>query len=499
MKVRRLFFREMGTYADLYTRPYSTEGDGTIVRDLDEATMGGRHIAPSVISGLATRILRPTADVDRRHGRIEIPNGWSVRRFMFIMEVEVSRGSNSISVEIITGYTEHNEVITRSQNISEDTILRFNGMYTVNTMQVFGRYGAQEQTSIREPIQLVSRRRKPSYGIGGGGDNDTVRMCPEDLFTIKTQVPEFDELAHVEGYTDTRGTIMRPLAASRRENNLSANYLTRALEAARDSHEQDFLGDEDESDRMVRARGKVREPLLQNRRSFARLAEETSIMDSGYMTYGELLAMDPDLDRIVEISFNDDRKSFIDHRNNSENWDERTTEAICATIVAHSIPNLLMECMYAHARIESTNMTFSGRFESVAVKLHPYMEGVDLDENYNHLMSKINTELLPGLILNDSQLVDVTIECAIYGDTVVEISIDGGRKERFVFPTFCDALAAPTVADSRDRLHVLANDIIGIGDQLGQYDDSQDNKPRIIHDVGYKSTRGPRRFSGGSF
>ena len=496
MKIRRLFFREMGTYADLYTRPYSTEGDGNVVRDLDELTMGGRQISPGLISGVATRILRPTADVDRRNDRIEIANGWGTRRFMFIMEAEVNRGSNSVSVEIITGYTEHNEVITRSKSISEDTVLRFNGMYTVNTIQVYGRYGAQEQTSIREPIQLVNRRRKPSYGVGGRND-DTVRMCPEDLFMIKTQVPEFEELAQVDGYIDTRGTIMRPLAPSRRENNLSSHYLTRALEAARDSHQDDFLGDEDESDRMVRARGKVREPLLQNRRAFSTLAQETAIMESGYVTYGELLAMDPDLDRIVQISFNDDRKSHIDHRDNSENWYDRTSEAICATIIAHSIPNVMMECMYAHARIESTNMTYSGRFESVAVKLHPYMEGVDLDENYNHLMSKINTELMPGLLLNDQMMIDVTIECAIYADTIVEISIDGGRKERFVFPTFCDALAAPVVADNRDRLHVLANDIVGIGDQLGHFHETTTTREtRIIQDVGYRSTRNTRRHGG---
>lgn len=502
MKVRRLFFREMGTYSDLFISPYVTEGDGSVVRDLDELTMGGRQIAPSLISGISSRILRPSSKIDRDRDRIIIPNGWNTRRFMFIMEVEIARSASSVSVEIITGYTEHTDVITRSKNIDEDTVLRFNGMYTVRTMQVYGSRGAQESTTICDPIQLVNRRRKPSFGLNrdGNGD-DTVRMCPEDLFTIKTQVPEFEELANADGYTDTRGTIMRALSASRRENNLSSHYLTRALTAARDSQDDGFIGDDDgENSRFVRARGLVREPLLNNRPSMAKLADETAILDSGYVTYGELLSMDPGIDRIVQVNFNDDRTSYIDHRNESEEWSDRTTERMCATIIAHAIPNLLMETMYAHTKLISTNLTPSGRFETVATKLHPYMEGADLDENYNRLISKIDNELMPGLLLNDQMVVDVTIECAIYGDTIIDISIDGGRAEHFVFPSFCDSLAALTVSDSRDDLHLLANDIIGIGDQLGFLDESTSRKEtRIIEETGYRSVRSTRRFTDTSF
>lgn len=505
MKVRRLFFREMGTYSDLYTCPYTTEGDGNVVRDLDELTMGGRQISPGLISGISSRILRPTANIDRERDRIFIPNGWNTRRFMFIMEVEIARSASSVSVEIITGYTDHNEVITRSQNISEDTVLRFNGMYTVRTMQVYGARGVQESTSIVDPIQLVPRRRKPTFGFDNGGrSGDTVRMCPEDLFTIKTQVPEFEELANVDGYHDTRGTIMRALSPCRRENNLSSHYLTRALVAARDSQDDGFLGDDDgENSRFVRARGLVREPLLSNRQTMAKLADETSILDSGYITYGELLSMDPNVDNIVQINFNDDRASYIDHRNESESWHDRTTERMCATIIAHAIPNLLMESMYSHAQIVSTNLTYSGRFQSTALKLHPYMQGVDLDENYNMLFSKIDNELMPGLLLNDQMVIDVTIECAIYADTIIDISVDGGPREHFVFPSFCDSLAALTVSDSRDDLHLLANDIIGIGDQLGFLDESDRGRgrseTRIVEETGYKSVRSTRRFNNSSY
>lgn len=492
MKIRRLFFREMGTYSDIYSRPYATDVSGRVLSQFDEITRGGQDIQPTVLSGLATRILRPTSDVSLEN-RIQIANGWGTKRFMFIMEAEVHRSSTTVTVEVITGYTDHDDRFTRSGSIDPDTVLYFNSAFTLRTMEVLGGRGRQEQSLIQDSIQIVSRRTMADYGRHSRSVG-TVTMRPEDLFIAQTRLPEFEELSNDEGYRDMRTAMERPLKASRRENTISANYLCKSVAAYRDSGETDFLGDEDIDQRLISARGRVKEPLLQQRRAFEQLARETQIMESGMVTYGELLAMNPDLDRIAEISFNDPRVS-IDYRSQSAEWNGRNSESIAATIIAHAIPNLLMECMYSSATIVSTNMTRSGQFESTVPMLHPFAAGGDIDENYNRLISKINHELMPGLVLNEYMTVDVSIRSAIYGDTVIDISLDGKPHEHFVFPSFCDSLATPVIADDQHHLYTLAQDIIGITDQLGHIDHSPAPQPTIYQGHGYG---GGRRRGGGN-
>lgn len=467
MEVRRLFFREMGTYSDLYSRRYTTEFSRRELNQLDELTMGGKEFRPTVISGLATRIVRPTADVSRRD-RVGIDNGWGTRRFMFIMEAVVNRSSTTTTLEVITGYTDHNERFSRNGHIDMDTVLYFNSTFTLRTMQVLGRHGRQETNNIMNASQIIARRQMPDFEGGAVG---TVTMRPEDLFRSQTGVPEFRELANDIGFRDMRNVMERPLRASLRENTMSATYLTKAVTALRDSAESDFIGGDDLDQRLIDARGMVKEPILQSRRVFEDLARETQIMESGRVTYGELLAMNPDLDRIAEVNFNDSRYD-MDHRNNSAGWDGRNLESVAATIIAHAIPNIMMECMYAQVTFVSTNLTPTGRFETGVSVLVPYIADTDIDENFNRLLAKITHELMPGLMINEDMTVDVTVSCSIYADTIIEISVDGGYHERFVFPTFCDSLATPVVTDDHEHLRSLAGDIISIHDELGNMENT---------------------------
>ena len=476
MKVRKLFFREMGSYNQMFAHPFKSDYDGRVAVELDDITRGGRDISATLLSGIASKILRPSADAECRS---RIANGWNTTRFMFIMEVEVMSTATKSTVEVITGYTDSVEGITHSGNISHDMTMYFNGTFTVHTLTALGSRGAETISRIKDAGQLIARRTEIDYSPNSSSVG-TVTMRPEDLFVNKSAIPEVGAMANAVGFKDLRNSMTGALKFSSRSNVLAPNYLNKTMASWRDSADQDdlFVGndDTDVSSRLANARGKVRERSLVVDTIYEELARDTGIMNRGYITFGELRDMNRDIEKVVDVNFNKPG-SYIHRAGDTVGHDGRDTATIAATIVANSVPYYLMECMYSHARFHSTNQTRDGGFFTKVPLLHPFTQGSDIDENYNLLISKITTELMPTLLLNDQMDISVEVECAIYGETKVDISIDGGRFETFVFPTFCDSLTSPIVTDRKEVLDDLADDIIKMSDGLGSYTESFERKP----------------------
>ena len=93
--IRQVKLPMASLFTEQWIRPITVDmSNSGIINQLEEATLGFTSITPSAIADIAPMIIKPKADCT---GIAHIDNGWSQKRFIFYIEVEVSRSHYSSS------------------------------------------------------------------------------------------------------------------------------------------------------------------------------------------------------------------------------------------------------------------------------------------------------------------------------------------------------------------------------------------------------------------
>lgn len=472
MQVIKLVFREMGTYNDMPMRTFTPDYTPALRNQLMEATMGGQHLNPNVLSGLAGQIIRPRAQVD---GVAAIDNGWGERRFLFVMEVLVMKNSTAQTIMVITGHTDHADagrMDPRNVTLDPNMKLYFDNCFEVRTIDILNRSGHERRANIYDNCQILNRRTRPEFN-SRGGSNGTMTITPEDIFVSQATPPRFAGMAQAEGFRDMRSSFRGALKMSRRLNTQSSQYLSRTLTAAIGSlGGDDFLDDDaDGMQAILQARGSVKEPLVSSNFVVQALQNDSNIMQDGFVTYRELCYATPDIDSRTDVIF-PGRNQQMHSRGMTSAWGGADTTTIAATIISQTLPTYLMDHMYADIYFTCTNDTPGGMFFTHVGKLVPFIPETNVDTNYHRLINVIENQLMRDLVLNNQIMISVAVECSIYGETIIDISIDGEEEVRFNFPTFCESIVSPMLTDDQSVRDVLARDITDIVSNLTTAPDS---------------------------
>lgn len=469
MKVTRLILREMGEYNDMPIRSFVTDYTPRRADELAEVTRGGQDINAGLLAGIAGRVIRPASRVE---GTAAIVSGWGERRFLFIMTVELRKSDNSYMEEVLTGFTDHigaSVMDSRSVKLDREMTFHFNSRFKVRRIKAHGRDGAVWTGNISDNSQILARQSRASFSTrGGDARNGTMTMRPEDFFVRKSVSKGFLDAAGAEGFRDMRaGYGNQALKFSRRENTQSSQWLSRTLTAARDAVNNDFLDEDEPAVIAARGRAKVKEQLVSTDQVFREMAADTQIMESGFVTYGELLDMRDNrhLDEIVDVVMAD-RRTPMHRRGDTENWGGSDNETVASTIIANAMPTILMNCMYSEAEFFATNDTISGEHFVKVSHIVPYLPETDLDEMFNQFVSMIQYDLLPDLFPEEHVLYEVRVKLSIMGECRIEISVEKGPFAQFTYPVFCDSVMSPIITETSEILDTLTKDIGNISDRL---------------------------------
>src|SRR5690606_13929966 len=312
---------------DMPIRPFVSSISDRDVGVLAELTDAGRDFSVGAVAGFAGRVIRPASETQ---GIVSIDNGWGTSRFMFIMEVEVRKTSTSVMRQLIVGMTDNVARSSRNTgNIDQNTVMHFRSSLTLNSMLVMDSRGANYTTQSRDQLQWLTPRYQSDYAQGTPG---SLTQRPRDIVTERIQGDDVDDLALGEGYIDMRnGFVGNSIKANRRQNNQANYYLSRTLEAIRDSSiEMDFIGADKDTSSLTRARSCLKEPAATTDPVLSELAADTNIMQNRYVTYGELCSMNPGLDSRVITHFNA-RGSYLHQRGDTRDWNSSDPATIAAT------------------------------------------------------------------------------------------------------------------------------------------------------------------------
>lgn len=502
IEVKRLVLREMGEFNEQYARPYTPEGSGFSESDIDslvESTESGTDITASSLAGVAGRFITPTADIARNLDdySVDIPNGWNERRFAYLMEAIVSQDSNSSQHVLIMGYTDHAD-ITASEQIAPDMRFYINSTINLNSILSFDpsskRARSRWHTRMANNDQVLISPIDTGYsGVRNRRSLEKITMRPEDIFRRQSTSSIMSDMDH-DGIIDKRhGFTEGALKLSRRGNSIANEYLANSIRAHHSSRNTaDNFEDDYDTITINSARKSVRENMVSDNPLFDHLTDRTGLLEEGFVTYGELEDSFGDyIDNVTSIMLADPHQ--IASLDGSSYFDTATAEGMAAYIIANTLPKLLMECKYSGCEVNITNDTIDGRPDVRCVRINPFTDGESIDHTLSNFKQRLIIELFDDVSFRNRKVVSLKIDSQIWSETIVEISIDHDHTERYVFPTFSDALIAPVVGTDVMQLDQIGETIIDLSDRINDYSGSgsrrQEKKVEIYTGVETRKRR----------
>lgn len=327
MNILKMVMFETNGATEMPAKPYELDlrhGTGDIIEELDELTVGGTNVNSMALSRLASGILVPSTAP--RATRID--GGWTERRIMFAMVVEVQGSStgNYSDIRYITGYTDRSDYSNQRGRVHfpDDMRLYFNSIVRISLNQVSSRGGRRTLPTIRDNNLLLRRdsiisERGRDRGIR---DNRPSLLRPADVLKRASSSHYIKDMLSTIPDSISKNTVGKfnlSTQLSKRKNNNSAEHMTTTLKSymyARSHGEDDatnagFPISRDgesldiEPDYMVSAATSAiaaedtmgSDPLFDEMRRF------TNILEDGYIEWGELKRMAPDFDEDRDLPF----------------------------------------------------------------------------------------------------------------------------------------------------------------------------------------------------
>ena len=493
MQILKLMLFASKPLNDLYKRPYNTIVTQEGINALDQATKGGTEFSQTAITKTAGHFIQMSAQTE---GIAPIVNGWGTPRFRFLMEVIENHGGLGQNKAYYVGHTDYMEgaTIDRGGNVLIDNNLQFyinavhrfriNGLYNGN--QLMG-----EQMSGNGFNQILYNRddNQPidfqSIQQGNVGD---YKIRPVDVFRSRNTLNQLSQYGLLNGITDSNtldatGTLLTGSQLSSRRNTVPGTYMFDIMKGYREASAtvQSYGGDESDAVReaiSIYGDGYAyQDPLFTELRDVV-----DNIQWRGVFNWGQLNRVFPYVNDICTVcdpsQLSNMRNQFgqqsgiaefgnVWDNTNTAYWVGANMETVAASLLANAIPTILLENLASEIRFTMTNMTVDGQIQHATTTFVPLTNMVDTRIMLDRVLSRIQTELVPMVSQYGAIPFTITVDSSIYGDTMVNISLNGQPAVPYVMPTFADNAASPILTSSVDRFNHISNDLYRVASYIG--------------------------------
>lgn len=460
LTITKFIIRDSGTYQDMYRRSYVTHMDGVnydnIINRINEASMGrtGSVISPSLISGVVSNILQPSAVPS---SNIVVPNGWSERRLQFILEVEFSTVTNNTCLYYFQGYTDH-AGITSNGAIDPNMTFYLNSYIRVNRVKMHGVNGTYYSDMITESAHVINGVMQTDED----GYPSNYIMRPTDVFTGMQSSYLSSDYNHdnPDGGSDifdTRINNNDPVKGDR-SNSIPVNYVAKLLGTYQSAHQLTEFGQSQEN-MIDRCRHLTNEPYLSENPFIRAIMNIKGHPEGISFNYSNLEEMSDHVSSVTNY-ITSGTTGKIHGTHNKENysyWNSSDRETVVANVLSNAVPSLMMDLLITNINFITTNHDSNGAVSTV-IRGYNSLTNADLTNNLEVFKLKLEKELLYDLTFGNQDTFIVEMEIDLYGDTSVSIQLNSGQQVTFSTPSFCDALLTPTITNNKTSFNNLVND-----------------------------------------
>jgi hypothetical protein len=483
VRVGNLVLVQSGTYQEQHLRPFNMNVSNDAINQLQNVTRGGMNLGVSAVQDIAGTIVQPAAQTE---GVIGIcGDGWRSRRFRGFIRVHeehpLMKGTATQRIFFI--YTDQCDV-TYTDRLDPQMRVYFNSETVIAESVKNTPMGLQKFAKVVSANQIVTPVDMMAGGNGLFSAASSHLIRPEDIFSIGQTTAICERLQNsgrfngqINRMHDHR-TMVGECGAyqySHRQDTSPVRYVSNTLSAFQHSvREADMLGD----DQYGNVAANSKEHLYGEAQAYAAnqnihtnsflaiLKERANYMERGFVTWGELCALFPELVQQHGCAQwamdNGTSLRKVNFAESSNHFHGADSTSIAASTLAQTIPSLMMDTFLRHVSFAVTNGDLPGqyRFEFHGEAVKSIMEGVDMRPYLIEFERRLATDCLNTISFNNQMQFQLSMSSDLAGDSVIDISLNGESVVRFVAPTFTDGLFAPVITRDAAKASKIANDML---------------------------------------
>lgn len=471
---------QTGTYQEQNLRPFGITVNAATLSKLETVTRGGTNIGISAMQQVANDIIKPQAMPE---GQVAIANGWRSRRFRFLMKVYEKHPlfGGMTTQRIFFGTTDNCDA---SSNYLEDSMrIYFNSETVVTETLRPGQNGPIKEVMVTGSNQIVSPIEYQSGPASNLYSSPTAHLVrPEDMFSIGQSQAVVDTLNRtgalqggVDMILDSRTMVGQGGAYkySARRDTSPTRYLADTMgamqHAVMESQMNNFDGIPTSKDHLYQeAQSHSTNQDIHSNTFFAALKDHCGFMEKGYVTFGELRALFPELNRYNEVTHfaMDNGQSIrkVNYAESANHWNGSDPTTIAASLLAQVIPAAMMDNYIRNISFAATNGQ-GGAGNNFSIEIHEaatksVIDGVNMIPYLQAFLHRLRVDVLGVISHNNTMSFNVSMMSDLAGDSVIDIRIGAEAVIRYVAPTCCDSLFSPVLTRRDDLPRQMSADLL---------------------------------------
>lgn len=492
LSVEMFIMVQTGTYQPEVMRPFTASVNEQVIQDLRNATNDGQNLNAAAVQQVAANIIAPKAQAE---GEVNIVNGWTSRRFRFIMKVsEESRFiKGTRTSRIFFGCSDHCDV-SYGDHLDPNMRLYFNSEtviaerpeQTVHGLRMTANILGSNQ--ILSPSDVMSTSYQNGMNIPMYGGNTSYLQRPEDIFSIQQSRNVATRLQNsgmfngpIDKIIDQRTSVGEAgtFQYSHRRDTSPTRFLSSTLngwQSAVREYELAKSGDNDltfsndfsygiSNEVMYgTAQSTVQNQDIHYNTFLARLKEHAGYMERGYILLKDLWRLFPETQSSQVTKFSMDngqsirKVNFAEH---AQHWNGADYNTVAASMLAQVVPAIMMDNYFRVVSFAITNGHGPNNylFEIHSDGTRSIVNGLDMLPSIREFERRLIIDAINSISMGNQIAFKISMHSDLGGDSVIDISTNNDPVERFVAPTFIDSLFSPVLTRNDKSPELLSNDL----------------------------------------
>lgn len=481
IRVTKFLLSESGTYQEQNLRPFNTVINNNVLNRLSEATHQGKRLGISAIQDIATEVITPAAVPE---GIVNIAQGWTARRFRFMMHVEEQHpfSTTETTHRILFGYTDQADA---SYNFLDPNMrVYFNSETVISEAIRQTINGPVRHAVVTSANQIVTPIDSAGQSGGMYSQPHAHLIRPEDIFAHGHSQHTVDMLRQTGQFNGPIDSIIQTSAIvgqggtyqySNRRDTSPTRYFADALGSWQHALKEQEMSQFDDSINLdqvfTEAQAISSNQNIHSNSFIATLKDRASYMERGFVTFADLNNCFPET---IEKQSHSVTKwtplgsvgvRQLNQSHQSMHWNGSEPITIAASLLAQVIPAIMMDNFIRQVSFAATNgagpnafaVDMGGRHMDNTAMLVP---GMDEIQYLNEFQRRVIVDALTPITRGNQIPFQLSIHADLVSDTVIDITLGSESTRRYVAPTFTDSLFSPVLTRSDTALKKVSEDIL---------------------------------------
>lgn len=462
-RVRQLVMVETSGHGQQYRRPYETVVTPNVQQLVADRLDPKQPATPASLAGVANQFILPSAAWEKE---VVIPHGWHERRLRFMMLLDHIGPAGVEITQVITGYSEYFDPSMQG-NIDPHMFFYVNSTMALRKVTARTAIGNRDYYNVADAAHVIVDNSWENVHQ----PNREFRMRPADVYSTMTRIHLGEETN--ADMNDTRTLVTGLPQKSWRRNANTTAYASALFENYQTAMKLDAFG-QSHDQILSQARGHSVEQSVAQDPFMNAINKIRGSQNGNSFTVSDLLRLDSHAmdDDVALLSYQGQASpinpmggqhgGFFNNTSSEVGWGGSNQYTQVATIIAHSIPAIMVESAIANIIVHCTNRNEFREPQIVisGMRDFPSMAGttIDMTQFIEKFKWRVANEVLNDVSYSNTLDYAFNLKLDLLGESILEVSMNGGPFETFTLPSFCDALLVPIITNNDQRALALATD-----------------------------------------